>query len=311
MYHPYFRGKQFELIAIRESAELMAEVGFTPIIEPVKETLNGLHRTLTAICDAQGTAIVIVNPGHGDHSEDGDSISELLKESFLDKAGITAGILLRESMNPEEAIACYQKHEAHRPTFVHAGFTEPKNLGEQLGTKLPQTRHVFFEMHCGKLYRKHFQGSNRILLRDGFRRRKNADHPQVEEFSDLHVTYPDEGMDGFGDFLIVGNDYIEGGGPAYAVAIHLTFIDPDKDDAMYIYHFVSTTRDTPTDPAGKFGQAVAKLISKLDSGNSKLFESSAIKEFRELHAKGHYPGLGMVKKLSMRHHIETLADYLA
>jgi hypothetical protein len=310
MYYPYFRGKQFELIAIRESAELMAEVGFTPIIEPVKETLNGLHRTLTAICDAKGTAVVIVNPGHGDHSEDGDSISKLLKEFFLDKAGITAGILLRESMTPEEAIACYQKHEAHCPTFVHAGFTEPKNLGEKLGAKLPETRHAFFEMHCGKLYRKHFQGSNRILLRDGFRRRKNADHPQVEEFSDLHVTYPDEGMNGFGDFLIVGNDYIEGGGPAYAVAIHLTFIDPDKDDAMFIYHFVSTTRDTPTDPAGKFGQAVEKLITKLDSGNSKLLESSAIKEFRELHAKGHYPGLGMVKKLSMRHHIETLADYL-
>jgi hypothetical protein len=31
-------------------------------------------------------------------------------------------------------------------------------------------------------------------------------------------------MDGFGDFLIVGDDYSESGGPAYAIAIHLTFI---------------------------------------------------------------------------------------
>ena len=30
-------------------------------------------------------------------------------------------------------------------------------------------------------------------------------------------------MDGFGDFLIVGDDYSDTGGPAYAVAIHLTF----------------------------------------------------------------------------------------
>jgi len=118
-------------------------------------------------------------------------------------------------------------------------------------------------------------------------------------------------MDGFGDFLIVGDDYSEGGGPAYAIAIHLTFIDSDKDNVMYIYHFVSTTKDTPTDPAGKFGQALAKLIAKLDSGNSKLTETEAIQEFRDLHAKGHFPGLGHVKKLSMKHHIETLAEFVA
>jgi hypothetical protein len=28
-----------------------------------------------------------------------------------------------------------------------------------------------------------------------------------------------------------------------------------------------------------------------------------------LHADGHFPGLGYVKKLSMSHHIETLAHY--
>ena len=117
-------------------------------------------------------------------------------------------------------------------------------------------------------------------------------------------------MDGFGDFLMVGDDYNEGGGPAYAVAIHLTYIDPNEDDAMYIYHFVSTSNNTPTDPAGKFGQALQKLIDKLDSGNSMLFQGEAIKEFRELHAKGHFPGLGYVKKLSMKHHLETLSHFL-
>lgn len=109
---------------------------------------------------------------------------------------------------------------------------------------------------------------------------------------------------------MVGDAYTEGGGPAYAVAIHLTFIDRDKDDVMYIYHFVSDTKDTPTDPAGKFAQALSKLITKLDSGDSGIFEGAAIEEFRGLHAKGHFPGLGYVKKLSMKHHIETLANYL-
>jgi hypothetical protein len=312
MYHPYFRGKQFELIAIRETAALMAKAGFVPIIEPVREALKGLERTLAEICTAQGQAVVIVNPLHGDHAEDGVSISSLLKQGFLDNEGITAGILLQNDMDADEAMACYEKHKAHRPTIVHAGFTEAKTLAEKLSTQLPETQHVFFEKHCHKLYRKHFKGAGkRILLRDGFARRRNADHPPVELFSDLHVTYDEEDMDGFGDFLIVGDDYTEGGGPAYAVAIHLTFIDPQEDDVMYIYHFVSTTKDTPTDPAGKFAQALAKLIRKLESGTSTLFKSTAIAEFHDLHEKGHFPGLGYVKKLSMKHHIETLADFLS
>ncbi|EWS65410.1 hypothetical protein Y695_01338 [Hydrogenophaga sp. T4] len=288
----------------------MADAGFSPIIEPVRETLSGLQRALNSICDANGSAIVIVNPRHGDHAEDGDGISTLLSEHFSKSENVTAGILLLEETSTNEAINLYEKHINHKPAFIHAGFSEAKALAEALGDKLHDTKNFFIEANSGKLYRKHFQGSTRVLLRDGFRKRKNSEYQPVEEFSDLHITYPDEGCDGFGDFLIVGSEYSEGGGPAYAVAIHLTFIDPSKDDVMFIYHFVSITKDTPTDPAGKFSQALTKLIAKLDSGDSKLFESSAIAELRELHAKGHFPGLGYVKKLSMKHHIETLRNYL-
>jgi hypothetical protein len=310
MYHPYFRGKQYELITIRETAELLAASRFVPIIEPVKETLGGLERTLKAVCDADGKVVVIVNPYHGDHREDGVGISALLQEGYLGNDSIGVGVLLKEDMTLAEAMACCARHQAHQLTLVHAGFTQAKALADALSDEELITRNVFFEAHCGKLYRKHFQGTERILLRDGFQRRRNRDHPPVELFSDLHVTYQEEGMNGFGDFLIVGDDYSESGGPAYAVAIHLTFIDPDQDDAMFIYHFVSTRQDTPTDPAGKFAEALTKLILKLDSGKSKLLETTAITEFRDLHAKRHFPGLGYVKKLSMKHHIETLAAFL-
>lgn len=80
MYHPYFRGKQYELVAIRELAPLMKEAGFLPIIEPVRETLGGLHKALDAIVEAGGKASVIVNPYHGDLSEDGGALTELLQE---------------------------------------------------------------------------------------------------------------------------------------------------------------------------------------------------------------------------------------
>lgn len=310
MYYPYFRGKQFELITIREMAQLLAAKSFVPVIEPVREALGGLKKALSAVCDAGGHAIVIVNPCHGDHQADGTSISSLLQEGFIGTDNIAAGILLRSDMTVDEVIACYNHHANHHPVLVHAGFTEPKALATELEAGMPNLTNVFVEEHAKHLYRKHFDQSTRVLVRDGFKRQRNADYPAMEEFSDLHVTYSDLGMAGFGDFLIVGDVYSEGGGPAYAVAIHLTFIDPDKDDIMYIYHFVSDTKDTPTDPAGKFAQALTKLITKLNSGTSHLRETEAIQEFRDLYAKGHFPGLGYVKKLSMKHHIETLAHYL-
>ena len=309
MYHPYFRGKQNELLTIRENAGVLASAGFVPIVEPVKETLGGLERALKSVYDASGAIVIIVNPHHGEHSDSGEIISSLLKQQFLGNPMISSGILLEKSMTTAQALTLYQAHKNHSVTLVHAGFTEAKDLAEGLGPDMRKTKHVFYETSCGKLYRKHFSGCERILIRDGFQRRRNRDHPDLELFSDLHATFREEGMTGFGDFLTVGDDYQESGGPAYAVAIHLTFIDPTKDDAMYIYHFKSERQDTPTDPAGKFAEALSAMMEALNKPGSKILESRAVGEFRTLYAKGHFPGLGYVKKLSMQHHIETMQNY--
>ena len=116
-------------------------------------------------------------------------------------------------------------------------------------------------------------------------------------------------MDGFGDFLMVGDAFSETGGPAYAVAIHITFINPNEDDQMFIHHFVSDRTDTPTDPAGKFSEALEKLAAEVEQSDTLVTRTEAVEEFIELHHRGHFPGLGYVKKLSMRHHIATLAEY--
>ena len=311
MYHPYFRGKQFDLLCIREMAPIFKEAGFCPIIEPVRDVLGGLNRALDAVVEVNGRAIVIVNPYHGELADSGAELSEALKSKYFDTGCIWAGILLKQGISIPEIIRTYRNHENHVTVLIHAGFGEARKLAEGLGKESEPAEqfHVFIEKDCGKLYQKHFSGSRRILLRDGFERKRNRDYQLLERFSDLHATFPDEGMDGFGDFLIVGDDYSESGGPVYAVAIHLTFIDPEDDNSMWIYHFVSERQDTPKDPAGKFAEALAKMMRVLSKPNSKVLETSAIKEFRDLHRQGHFPGLGHVKKLSMNHHIETLADY--
>ena len=197
--------------------------------------------------------------------------------------------------------------------YKRQGFKEANNLIENLSANVRVNSNVFLEDDCGKLYQRKFRDATgqRVLIRDGFERRRNRDHPNTEFFSDLHITYEDEGMDGFGDYLIVGDEYSESGGPAYTIAIHLTHIDPDQDEAMFLRHFLSDRQDTPKDPGGKFGEALTKLITYLDGPNGyKFYESRAIIEFRDLHDRKHYPGLGYSKKLSMIHHIETMANFL-
>lgn len=311
MYYPYFRGKQYDLITIRENADLLAGSNFVPIIEPVKEALNGLTRAIDAVLTANGVVTLIINPQNGDHVDNSTSIQQLFNSDLKDKSNVLVGILLTETMKLDEIKVLSESIQGHEIVFIHAGFTEGRLLGEHLETNSISCRHVFFEDYCGKLYRKHFSGSKmiRVLVRDGFQKRANRLHPAVEMFSDLHATFEEEGMNGFGDFLIVGDEYSETGGPAYAVAIHLTFIDPNKDDQMYIHHFKSIRNDTPTDPAGKFAEALQELVAEVNDSNTLLFKSKAIEEFLDLHRRGHFPGLGYVKKLSMQHHIETLANY--
>lgn len=311
MYYPYFRGKQFELIAIRESAELIASSKFVPIIEPVRESLGGLEKTLDSLAGVGAEAIVVINPRHGDHKQNGERITALLEDNYRNNDGIKPGILLTNETTVKQALTLTSRHRNPGTTLIHSGFTDSRSLADEAEDVTSVFRNVFLDSHTNLLYRRHFSGKPRILIHDGFVQMKNADYQYVDAFSDLHITYPDLGMNGYGDFLTVGDNYSEGGGPAYAVAIHLTFIDPAQDDAMFTYHFKSDTNDTPTDPAGKFSQALSKLISALDSGDSKLLETSAIREFRDLHQRDHFPGLGYVKKLSIKHHLETLSAYQA
>lgn len=310
MYCPYFRGKQYELITVRECAGLFKESGFVPIIEPVQEPLGGLKRSLASVGDAGGSVVLVVNPFHGNHKEDSGAIESLLANDLKGATYLSVGIALREETTVASAKKMFERHRGRHHTFIHDGFTDAGALVQILGKDALSARHVFFEESCGKLYQKHFKGAQRILLRDGFQKRNaNRHHPDLESFSDLHVTFRDEGMEGFGDFLVVGDDYTESGGPAYTVAIHLTFIDPRKDDQMFIHHFKSDRHDTPTDHAGKFREALSKLVAEVSRGNSCIARTSAVEEFLQLDARKHFPGLGYIKKLSMIHHIETLARY--
>ena len=150
---------------------------------------------------------------------------------------------------------------------------------------------------------------NRVLIADRFepiKKERNNDYSKNEDefFSDDHLYYSD-GYVGFSDYTIVGQEYQESGFAPYAVVIHIVYFDDKKN--LRIRHFVSDSNDDISDPANKFYEAVSKLVEW--NSNMKL-ETEGIHIFEELHRTGAYPGLGVVKKLSIMHHIELMGNYL-
>ncbi len=312
MYYPYFRGKQFELILIRDNAEFLANNNIHPIIEPVKEDFSALTRAMKIINEKGVDCTLIVNPKASQEPVTTSSIlRELIDDVFKEYNNIFIGYMLHAKSDLADLTTLLKKYGAFFFTVIHCGYTDGKNFATATEDFQSIKNHVFIEGFAGKLYQRHLKkdGVNRILIRNGFKpQKKNADYPSDEHFSDLHVTYEDEGMDGFGDYLIVGSDYTETGGPAYAVAIHLTYLDADDD--MFIYHFISDQTDSPTDPGGKFLEALEKVVKEIEKPKSLIYKSDACSKYLELFKKQHYPGLGYVKKISMQHHIELIANYI-
>jgi hypothetical protein len=313
MYYPYFRGKQFELITLRESVDFFRDGSIIPIIEPVKSNLNGLKKSLEILTENNVKFILIINPKHGDLKNDPTSLdTELLNEILREYEQYSIGYIVDPNSSLIDIRDFLNVYSNKNITLIHCGFPKGKDLKNMIEGRNNIREHIFIDGYSGKLYERQFKGNGvkRILVRDGFQRQRNIDYPTDEHFSDLHATYTDEGMDGFGDFLIVGDEYTETGGPAYAVAIHMTYLDEDED--MRIKHFVSdiSKSSTPVDPAGKFFEALQKLIDEINDPDTRVCQTSTCEEFRELHKNGHFPGLGYIKKMSIKHHIELISNFI-
>ena len=312
MYYPYLRGKQFELVLLRENAEFLEKNNIHPIIEPVKSNFRALMRTAKVLNEKEVDCTLIVNPLVGQEPvKTSSNLKKLIDDSFRSYKNLSIGYILDAKSRISGLTTLLKKYGNLNFSILHYGYTNGEEVANAIKDFNNIKSHVFIDGFAGKLYRRHFNkdGIERVLIRDGFKQqRKNSLYPHNEHFSDLHITFTDEEMDGFGDYLIVGDDYAETGGPAYAVAIHLTYLD--RDDDMLIYHFISERTESPIDPGGKFLEALEKLVQEIKKPESLIFKSKACSKYLELHKKKHYPGLGYVKKLSMQHHIELIADFI-
>ena len=157
MYYPYFRGKQFELITIKENANLIEKSNFVPIIEPVKESISGLHRTTDALINANARFILIVNPVNGDWVDDHDNLfDKVFNKKLTEYKNYMLGFLLTENTSMTD-IATFCNNKKIDISFIHYGFNHGKELATQLNSLSQVKENIFIEDVCQKLYRKNFE----------------------------------------------------------------------------------------------------------------------------------------------------------
>ncbi|MDY7224633.1 sce7725 family protein [Halalkalibacterium halodurans] len=306
MYFPYLRGRQFELIAIRELVENeLIGSKVIPIIEPIKPT-STLMKTINLIIEREQKIAVIHNP----------QVSTYLKAlSNLSSSTLKDGL-----MNVYESENVIFSHILNKKSTAELAAIEEEHSKEDMLLILNDTEYInyylnIFDDETPKFtlvpdessYRRKIK-NNRVLFMDRFtKQQRNADYYNLEDesYSEDHLYYNEDGYIGFSDYSIVGADFSESGFAPYAVVIHIVYFDNDRN--LRIKHFVSESNDDINDPAGKFYEALEKLM---EWQSEVKLDTFGMKEFAKHYTNGTYPGLGTVKKLSIMHHIELVNKFL-
>ena len=250
---------------------------------------------------------IIVNPQVGTFT-DIDAIFNVIRSSVGDKRNYQVGIIFHSRTNHNKAIEVLQKYADIVPalTIIHnAAFDNITDILALYQEHFEIKYNVINLSATSKRYHRNFDENTRVELDDYFNAQtKNSDYLHVDEssFSEEHLYYKEEGFIGFSDYLSIGEEYSETGFLPYAVAIHLSYAEATTNK-IRVKHFVSNSNDDQSDIAGKFAEALDKLIAWCDE---KGYNSIAIPIFREYHLNGHFPGLGTLKKLSLMNHIDLV-----
>jgi hypothetical protein len=309
MYYPFLRARQFELIALRELASEEATQGVvTPILEPVMDTQNGLNLAHKIFQDKNQFAFLVVNSNSGNLNGDSNVFLEYLKSLKDCKYKVAFhyrnnGSEIEHSINKYKLsdcmLICSKDLNSDDSDFQSLAL----NPAIQSFTVEDPGRNRSLDRFIKRL------SKNYIRLDDLFEKQdRNSEFLNIAEhrFSEEHLWIKEDGIfTGFSDYTTLPSEFVEGGSTPRAVVIHWTYLNEKEE--IWIKHFTSITNDSISNVQGKFGEAAEKAVKFIGEKN---ITNSAAEELKEYFLKGHYPGLGMVKKLSIKNHLLIISQYL-
>lgn len=307
MYFPILRGKQYELLALRDISTIISTTDkFSPIIEPVKKDIRGLRTACNKLIENDINFTLIINPKVGEIPPPIELIGFLEKqEEESPSENFQIGIHCTNELTVKSLIQLLEKSALRDKaiTLIHDESLKTDFIQEILDTNNVKYNLYNANSPRSRRFKRLLSEGSRVSLEDHFiSLSRNVDYKNNpdEFFSDEYLYYKEEGNIGFGDYLTIGSQFIDSGFLPYAVVIHLTY---ESENEIRIRHFVSDTNDDYSDVPGKFAEALEKLVEFV---NDLDYTTFAIDEFQHLYNTGHYPGLGSIKKLSILNHLELV-----
>ncbi len=303
MYFPYLRGRQFELIALREFALQRGDKNNVfPIIEPVKTSYNSLKTAVEKFKESDLHFSIVLNPLVGDLTNVKDIYNKI--EEFVRGTNFIPAFFIQNNIKEIAKII-----ESFDKVLLIISSIADSTSDEFFDLILDDSVEYILSTENKSLRRKlQKKNKNLIILNDCFiKKDRNKDYldTPAERFTEEHTFYEDESYYGFSDFTTVPSDFKEGGTTPYAVAIHLTY--QKNEDEIWIRHFTSESNEDQANVQGKFAEAAKKAVGFLDEENIKTHAAQELREY--FHAQK-YPGLGVVKKISIKNHIELINSIL-
>lgn len=317
MYYPYLRGKQYELLALREFAPAASKpCRIWPILEPVRDpsTNTSLARAMRDMA-AQGMGFtVVVNPTVGDLSDTPDAARTIVhgvESSEVDPSLVRLGILLGGQSLDHVARAIAVSDLSTAPVdFIYRAPAPTTQSIEHIVSKVTLGRHFASDKSIVRRYKAVLPPRYEVVkFDDRFPvRESNMEYVPLAEslFTDDHLYYKEDGYFGFGDYVTIGVNYRDGGSSPRAVVIHFTYVEPNEG-TIEIRHFASDSNHDTSDTAAKFAEATGKLLAFTTHCG---ITNPAVEAFQTYYDTGHYPGLGMIKKLSILNHLFLVDELL-
>ncbi|WP_071133984.1 sce7725 family protein [Millionella massiliensis] len=312
MYYPYFRAKQYELKAIKEFfAEHSEQRYIVPILEPVKQQTNALNLAITEMLN-NATSIkfaLILNPHDGDFKHPTVHFDAWHQNNTLSQnRDYWIPAFLYSKLHASEIDQMIKQHSLKNVMIIFQTCMDIDDTNAWQIINSPNVNYVvnFFGYNLSRRLKTKLKQTGKQIIRldDCFNSRiRNADYAlQVDElFSEIPFFYKEDQLDGYSDYTTLPSEYVEGGMMPYALAIHLSY--KKNEEQLYVHHFVSDSNETNSDIHGKFKEAASKVAPFF---NDK-YQTKAVKEIIEkANDRDGYPGLGYLKKLSIKNHLELI-----